>query len=49
MGKRGGLRVVYYVHTSPEEIWLLTLYAKAKHDNVPGKILKQLLEAFQDG
>ena len=49
MGKRGGLRVIYYVHTSAEEIWLLTLYAKAKLDNVPGKILKQLLEAFRDG
>lgn len=49
MGKRGGLRVIYYVHTTTEEIWLLTLYAKAKLDNVPGKILKQLLEAFRDG
>jgi hypothetical protein len=49
MGKRGGLRFIYYVHSSPEEIWLLTLYAKAKLDNVPGKILKQLLEVFQDG
>jgi len=49
MGKRGGLRVIYYAHTSEEEIWLLTLYAKAKLDNVPGKILKQLLEAFRDG
>ncbi|MBL8533672.1 MAG: transcriptional regulator [Betaproteobacteria bacterium] len=48
MGKRGGLRVIYYVHRSPEEIWLLTLYAKANLDNVPGRILKQLLEAFRD-
>jgi len=49
MGKRGGLRVIYYVQASADEIWLLTLYAKATLDNVPGKILKQLLEAFQDG
>lgn len=49
MGKRGGLCVIYYVHTSPEEIWLLTLYAKAKLDNVPGKILKQLLETLRNG
>lgn len=41
--------MIFYVQSSPEEIWLLTLYAKAKLDNVPGKILKQLLEAFQDG
>ncbi len=40
--------MIYYVHRSPEEIWLLTLYAKANLDNVPGRILKQLLEAFRD-
>lgn len=46
MGKRGGLRVIYYVQWTPAEIWLLTLYAKASLDNVPGPILKRLLEAF---
>jgi hypothetical protein len=48
MDKRGGLRIIYVVQSAENEIWLLTLYAKAKLDNVPGKILKQLLEAFQD-
>lgn len=47
MGKRGGLRVIYFVRYQPNEFWMLTLYAKAKHDNVPGHILKQLLEAFR--
>ena len=27
-GKRGGLRIVYYVFLSDEELWLLTLYNK---------------------
>lgn len=48
-GKRGGLRVIYYVRYQPNEFWMLTLYSKAKHDNVPAHILKQLLKAFRNG
>ena len=29
-GKRGGLRVIYFVRYQPNEFWMLTLYAKAK-------------------
>jgi hypothetical protein len=47
MGKRGGLRVIYFVRYQPNEFWLLTLYAKAKQDNVPAHILRQLKEAFE--
>lgn len=49
MGKRGGLRIIYFVRYQPNEFWMLTLYAKAKREDVPGHILKQLLEAFRDG
>jgi len=45
-GKRGGLRVIYFVRYRPNEFWMLTAYSKAKYDNVPAHILKQLLEAF---
>jgi len=48
MGKRGGLRIIYFVRYEPDEFWLLTIYAKAKHDSVPAHILKQLLEAFKN-
>ncbi len=48
VGKRGGLRVIYYVRYEPNEFWMLAVYAKAKVDNVPPHILKQLLEAFRD-
>ncbi|MEX0958781.1 MAG: type II toxin-antitoxin system RelE/ParE family toxin [Burkholderiales bacterium] len=48
-GKRGGLRVVYYLRRRPNEFWMLTLYAKAKNDNVPAHVLKQLLEVFRNG
>lgn len=47
-GKRGGLRVIYYVRYQPSEFWMLALYAKAKLDNAPAHILKRLREAFED-
>ena len=47
MGKRGGVRVIYFVRYRPNEFWMLTLYAKAKQENVPAHILKQLKEAFE--
>jgi len=47
MGKRGGLRVIYFVRYQPNEFWLLTVYAKAKQENVPAHILRQLKEAFE--
>jgi hypothetical protein len=46
-GKRGGLRVVYFVRYQPSEFWMLALYAKAKQENAPAHILKRLKEAFQ--
>jgi hypothetical protein len=49
MGKRGGLRVIYYVRFQPNEFWMLTLYAKTKQENVPAHILKQLKEVFEHG
>jgi hypothetical protein len=48
MGKRGGLRVIYFVRFEPNEFWMLTVYSKSKKDNVPGHILRQLVEAFRD-
>jgi len=47
IGKRGGLRVIYFVRYQPNEFWMLTLYAKAKQDNVPAHILRQLKEEFE--
>jgi hypothetical protein len=48
-GKRGGLRVIYFVQNEPNEIWMLSIYAKAKLDNIPGHVLKELLEVFRHG
>jgi hypothetical protein len=49
MGKRSGLRVIYYVRYQPNEFWMLTLYAKAKQENVPAHIFKRLKELFEHG
>jgi hypothetical protein len=47
-GKRGRLRVIYFVRYQPNKFWMLTLYAKSKRENVPAHILKQLVEVFRD-
>lgn len=41
-GKRGGLRIIYYLKFKQGQIWLLTLYPKSETDNIPGRILKQI-------
>lgn len=47
-GKRGGIRVIYYIQRKRSEIWFLTLYGKNALENIPGHILKQLKEMFED-
>ncbi len=47
-GKRGGLRIVYFVNAHTSEIWMLTLYSKSANDNVPAHVLKRLLKVFRD-
>ena len=48
-GKRGGVRVIYFLRPSRGEIALLTLYAKSRVGNIPPHIAKQLKEAFENG
>ena len=45
-GKRGGLRVIYFLRVRQGEIWMLTLYAKNVVDNIPAKVLKKIKEAI---
>lgn len=48
MGKRGGLRVIYYLRTEPVEFWMLTIYSKSSDANIPVHVLRKLMEFFQD-
>ena len=48
-GKRGGLRVIYYLRRKQGQIWMLTLYGKNAQENVPAHLLKQMKEAIDYG
>ncbi|UTH75004.1 DNA-binding protein [Chromobacterium sp. IIBBL 290-4] len=49
IGKRGGVRVVYYNLLEDGCIYLLIAYTKAKFDNLPVAFLKQLREEVEGG
>lgn len=46
-GKRGGVRVIYYNRLANGEIWLLLIYAKNKHENIPAHVLKAIKEELE--
>jgi hypothetical protein len=46
IGKRGGSRVIYFLRNAFAEIVLITVYSKAKYENLPPHILLQWKEAF---
>lgn len=48
IGKRGGVRVIYYNRLANGEIWLLVIYAKSIRGNIPGHILKAVREAIEN-
>lgn len=41
-GKRGGIRVIYYLKRSEGEIWMLTLYAKNEEARIPSATLEKI-------
>src|SRR5262249_2208613 len=43
-GKRGGIRVIYFLRLRRGEIWMLTLYAKNVADSIPPNVLKKIKE-----
>jgi hypothetical protein len=47
-GKSGGVRVIYFTRNAEGELVLLTLYAKAKTDNIAGPKLKEIRRALED-
>ena len=49
IGKRGGVRVIYYYKNKDNEIWLLTIYQKTKTDTIPARILRQIAEEIKNG
>ena len=47
-GKRGGLRVTYYVRLVRGQIWMLTPYGKNVREDIPAHILKAMKEEIED-
>ena len=47
-GKSGGVRVIYFARTAQGEVVLLTLYVKAKTDNLTGPKLKEIRRALEE-
>ena len=47
-GKRGGIRVIYFLRPEQGVIWMLTLYPKNVADNIPAHVLKQIHEEIED-
>ena len=45
-GKRGGLRIVYYLRTR-DEIWLLSIYAKNEAQDLSAEILRALRKEIE--
>jgi mRNA-degrading endonuclease RelE of RelBE toxin-antitoxin system len=43
-GKRGGVRVIYYLRPQLAEVWMLTLYAKNEAQSIPAAVLKRIKE-----
>jgi mRNA-degrading endonuclease RelE of RelBE toxin-antitoxin system len=47
-GKRGGVRVIYYLRKTRTEIWMLTIYGKNVLENIPAHVLKRMKEEIDD-
>ena len=47
-GKSGGVRVIYFTRNAEGEVVLLTLYAKAKTNNLTGSKLKEIRRAIEE-
>jgi mRNA-degrading endonuclease RelE of RelBE toxin-antitoxin system len=48
-GKRGGLRVIYYLRLRAGTVWMLTLYPKNVADRIPAHILRQIRQEIENG
>lgn len=46
-GKRGGVRVIYFVRSKNQTLWLLVIYAKSVRGDIPAHVLKQIREVLE--
>jgi len=43
-GKRGGIRIIYYLRRDDDVIWMLTIYAKNEIETISPRVLRQIKE-----
>jgi hypothetical protein len=48
IGKLGGVRLIYFNRLESCDIWLLTVFAKAKLDNLPPALLSKLKKVINN-
>ncbi len=48
MGKRAGVRIIYFTRLASGEIWLLAIYAKSVRGNIPAHILNAIRKAVEN-
>ena len=47
-GKRGGVRVIYYVKRADAVIWLLTIYAKNESEDISRETLRKIKDEIDE-
>jgi hypothetical protein len=47
IGKRGGVRVIYFNRLAEGRIWLLLIYGKNVQDNIPAHILRAIRDEIE--
>jgi hypothetical protein len=45
-GKRGGIRVIYFLRLRHGEVWMLTVYAKSALADIPGATLRKIKDGL---
>ena len=46
-GKRGGYRLIYYLHT-PQSVILITLYSKTEQSDISATNLRRIIHEFEE-
>lgn len=47
-GKRGGVRIIYYLKRQDGVIWMLTIYAKNEASNIAPSVLRRIKEEIDE-
>lgn len=47
-GKRGGVRIIYFLRLTASEVWMLTIYAKNEAEALPLRVLRKIREELDD-